>query len=83
MTLTERSRALVVKIERASVLPLALRAAQAVVLVPETAALLVELSKAVERHEAEMIKMRGVLIDLDKNCARLPQEESVFDAFDA
>lgn len=59
MTLTEKSRALVVKIEKASSLPLALRAAQAVVLVPETAALLVELSEAVERHESEFIKMRG------------------------
>mgnify|MGYP001564628839 CR=1 FL=1 len=70
MTLTEKSRALVVKIEKASSLTLALRAAQAVVLVPETAALLVELSETVERHESELITMRGDVTALVLSVAR-------------
>ena len=63
MTLTEKSRALVEKIEKASALPLALRAAQAVVLIPETAALLVELSIAVEQHAAAIAGMREELFE--------------------
>lgn len=76
MSLIERSNALVKKIRDASRLPLAMRAAQAVVLIPETAALLADLSLVVETNKADIADLRKEL----RNCARLPKKGSAFDA---
>ena len=69
MSLVQKSRSLEEKIDKASGLPLALRAAQAVVIVPETAALLVELSAAVEflQHEYTDLLKRVMALEVKEN----------------
>lgn len=61
MTLIERSNALLEKIKTASQLPLALRAAQGVVLVPEAASLIFDLSVFVDRLEARVAALEKLV----------------------
>ena len=62
MNLLERSQSIVGRLKAGEKLPFNLRAAQAAVLVPEVAVLLVDLAAASERHDAAILALR---LDLD------------------
>lgn len=70
MTLTDRSRALLEKIDQASTQPLAVRAMKAEALVREAAELLVELSVRVDQHESALLDVCEAIKRVHQ-CAKL------------
>lgn len=62
MTLTEKSRALIVKIDAVSKMPLLMRAVEAEKIVRDAVDLVIELSARVQEHTDALIDLRARLL---------------------